>query len=183
MANASLDITDLLELNRNHLFKKLDRIKCDRHIYVVNDIIDILSSTPSRDKSRTNKYGAEFIYLGYSRRGNSIRQVRLFTDAGIEHYLLDGNITNYQDACLYFNITPIDKQREKYIKQFNRIKQKCVDGLYKTSILLSWIYDKRKYISKLPDYIDLNNAIEFISTHETVDTPNLKKISLAKEYS
>ncbi len=171
---------NLRNLNREYLYTQLDDIKCNKKIYVVNDIISILSDTPSRDNSRVLKYPEEYVYVGYSKRGNSLRQVRLFTDSGLEYYLHDGNITNYIDACAYFEITPIDKELEKYKREYARIKSKCIDNAFKTSIMLSWIYDKRKHISKLPDYMTALDILEFVATHETVDSTNEKKLDLIK---
>ena len=174
---------DLLELNRNYLFGQLNDINCDKQIYVVNDIIDALSSAPLRDKSRVNKYPSEYVYIGYARRDKCLRQVRLFTTEGIAYYLHDGKITNYLDACLYFNVQPVDLLYKKYKKQFDRIVNKCVNKLFKTSILLSWIYGKQKNITKLKQYISADDALEFVKTHNTIDIPNEKKIKILKEYS
>ena len=174
---------DLLELNRNYLFDQLNNINCDKQIYVVNDIIDALSSSPTRDKSRVNKYASEYIYIGYAKRDNCLRQVRLFTSEGIAHYLHDGKITNYTDACLYFNVRPIDLQHKKYTQQFKRIVDKRINNLFKTSILISWIYDKQKNIARLPQYISADDMLNFIKDYKTIDTPNDKKMEILINYA
>ena len=177
------NIDELLSLNREYLFTQLDQINCNKKIYVVKDIIDILSSTPTRDKSRiNNKYTDDHIYIGYAKRDNTLRSVRLFTEQGLIKYLHDGNIQNYIDACAYFNVTPIDKQYEKHKAQFERITKKCINNMYKTSIIISWIYDTRKVISKLDDYDTLNNILEFVTDHETIHIPNPQKIKIIKDY-
>ena len=174
---------DLLELNRNYLIKQLNNINCDKQIYVVNDIIDTLSSSPTRDKSRVNKYASDYVYVGYAKRDNCLRQVRLFTLEGIAYYLHDGKITNYLDACLYFDVQPVDLLHKKYKKQFDRITTKCVNKLFKTSILLSWIYDKQKNIAKLCQYISADDALDFIKNCNTIDIPNDKKIKILNDHS
>jgi hypothetical protein len=174
---------DFIELNRKYLYDKLDSINCNNQIYIVNDIIDVLSSTPPRDRSRINKYPSDLVYIGYAKRDNCLRQVRLFTEAGLLYYLNDGNITNYIDACSYFNVPPIDLLYKKYKEQFDRIINKCVNGKFKTSILLSWLYDKIKNIVRLPTYIDIDDVLEFIINYNTSDTINKKKYNILISYN
>ena len=54
--------------------------------------------------------------------------------------------------------------------------------MYKTSIIISWIYDTRKVISKLDDYDTLNNILEFVTDHETIHISNPQKIKIIKDY-
>ena len=169
---------EFLELNRKHLFNRLDNIGCNKQIYIVNDLIDVLSNTPSRDRSRINKYSVDYVYIGYAMHKNRLMLVRLFTEAGIEYYLNDGNITNYNDACSYFGISPIDLEHKKYMEQFSRIKNKCIDGKFKSSIILTWLYDKQKNISRLPVYISNTELIDFINSYNTADLLNKKKYNI-----
>ena len=154
---------ELLDYNKSELFKKLDALKKIEELYPANDLIDIVSTNKERDKRLINEYTPDELVVRKTIRGGYTREVRFFTHTGISRYITEGKIFSLKNVCEYFKIPYKDPAEEKIKESLAKIKK--INGKYKTSMILKWLFDKRKSCKELSEYIDLPTVIEFAETH------------------
>jgi len=164
---------DLLELNRKTLFSKLDQICKIADCYLAADLIDLLSNQPVRDKRLINDYSRDEVKTYMVKRPVGFRTMRFLTTAGILRYLSEGKIYDLQNACLYFQVKPKDPT-DDLKKQLSKFDKNHV----KTSLILKWLFDKRKSNKQLTEYTDFRTVYETYSNDKTANQEKLKMLNL-----
>ena len=139
----------LLDINRRAIHAKLDRVYKkkigENTYYLANGLISSVSEAIARDKRLINNYTDHEVIILMHQSKNC----RFLTESGVKRYIHDGKIYSYANVCSYFGIAPQDKKELEKIAKFN----KCKDGdRYVTSMILKFIYGKRKQISGLNLY-------------------------------
>jgi hypothetical protein len=165
----------LLELNKNVLHDKLSKLKKYNDLYVAKDLIDILSDQKERDTRVINEFTDEEIKVHTVRRKSGLKSVRLFTAKGIERYLHEGKLFDYQNACSYFNVPAKDKVAESYSAFLSEIYDSTTKK-YNTKKILKWLFEKRKMCKSLGDYTTLGAVISIFKQSPDVVPEKLKFI-------
>jgi hypothetical protein len=160
---------DLLELNKQGLFEDLDELtRINNTDIKCNDLIELLSTAQVRDKRLINKYSDDEIYTKMIKTGKYKRKCRIFTPKGIERYLHEGKLFNYENTCAYFSVKPKDKE-------LKIVKQLVKDGEVLIKKTLKWLYGKRKSIKWLGDTQPIEEFISWLEEDEYEDMIEEKK--------
>jgi len=165
------DIASLIEFNKKSLFRKLEncvKVQCDNKVgWVCNEIIDILSDKKSTDRRLINDYLEDEVFTQVVSVDNLIRKYRIFTLKGIERYLYEGHIYNYNNACEFFGIIPRDKNLDK-------LKTTYIGKEFIKSKILRWLFGKQKTVRSMPSSVPFE-TFEIWLKEYTGDIDKLKK--------
>ncbi len=101
---------NLLDLNRQSLKNKIDKLDKYLDNYPASDLIQILSNSVERDKRIISDFTADEVILHSVKRDKTIRKIRYLTPKGVARYLLEGDIFSYENACYIFNVPIVNKQ-------------------------------------------------------------------------
>ena len=170
--SANISYQSLLQANKLALFAKLDTVQKINDLYVANDVIDVLSGQPTRDKRIISTYSEEEVKIFTVKRATGLKALRFFTKQGLVRYLHEGKITSYVNACDYFGVAPLDKKSIEFAKYLSAIYDPDVNK-YKTSIILRWLFNKRKMCKELGDYTDINSIIDTFGNSDEIDANKL----------
>ncbi len=167
----------LADLNRAALYKRLDKVQKESELYVALDLIDTLSMQKERDRRLINNYSdSEMVTLKTSRKGRT-KMVRMFTLAGIEKYLYEGRVYDYENACSYFGIKPKNKLTENFemdIKSMQRPDCACSVATYDTKKMLKWLFGKRKSCKELGDQMTIDTLLKRFGDSDEVITERMQ---------
>lgn len=165
-----MNIDNLLDFNKKGIFDKLSKIRTIKInqlvYYLCNDVIDILSESPVRDKRLINDYESDEVVIRKKYINNVLRECRFFTIKGIERYLYEGKVFNYKNACDYFGVNVKNKQYEKWKADIDKI---LISGVFQTKTILKWLYEKRKSIKTLGEQISTSDLIKWLDGVEDDD--------------
>ena len=165
---------ELLEINRRAIYAKINKvykkILGDTTYFLANDIIYSVSEAIARDKRLISDYDDDQVVILMHKS----KYCRFLTIKGIQRYVHEGKIYSYVNVCQYFNVAPHNKQDLELLSKFNKcifkgelvkselvknelVKSELVKGelantQYITSMLLKFIFGKRKQISALGIY-------------------------------
>ena len=167
-----MNFQSLLAANKTALFTKLDAVQKIKELYVANDIINVLSSHASRDLSIISAYSDEEVKIFTTKRATGLKAVRFFTRQGLIRYLHEGKLINYQLACEYFGVAPLDKQSIEFANYLRSIYD-ADSNKYKTSTLLRWLFNKRKTCKSLGDYTTINDVLDTFGNSDEIDESKL----------
>ena len=154
-------IESLLDYNKQALYDKIRSVKVIRNTYRANDLIDVLSSAPDRDKRIIADYEKDEVLIRRTQCKGVLRMTRFFTLKGVTRYLHEGKVFSYKNACSFFGITPKDLEKEKLEKELANYKEE--DGNYNTKRLLRWLFEKRKSAKVLGESCSIEKIIEFVN--------------------
>ena len=170
---------DLHDYNRKALHEKISKVKTIRDTYRANEMIDVLSSAPDRDKGIINNYDSDEVLIRRIQCKGVTRMTRFFTLKGIARYLHEGRVFSYKNACSFFNVQSRDLVKEKLISELDA----CTEDncLYNTKKLLKWLYEKRKSAKILGESCKISDVLEF-ATDDMIDL-NADKIKLLQDRS
>ena len=170
----------LLELNKQGLHTRLAKVQHIKDLYVASDLIDILSNQKERDRRIINDYSEDELKTYKIQRPGGLKTVRMLTKKGIERYLHEGKLFDYNNACSYFSVIPIDKVKqgyqadlESFLSTTNTTKKDNVKK-YDTKKLLKWLFGKRKMCKALGDQTSIAEVLEIFGTSENADQPKLE---------
>lgn len=162
----------LLELNKQGLHTRLAKVQHIKDLYVASDLIDILSNQKERDRRIINDYSEDELKTYKIQRPGGLKNVRMFTKKGIERYLHEGKLFDYNNACSYFSVIPIDKVKQGYIADLESFLSNTKK--YDTKKLLKWLFGKRKMCKALGDQTSIAEVLEIFGTSEDADQPKLE---------
>jgi hypothetical protein len=167
-----MNYQSLLAANKAALYAKLDNVQKIKELYVSNDIIEVLSNKKERDMNMINVYDSDEVQIYTIKRTTGLKAMRFFTRKGLIRYLHEGKLYDYQTACEYFGVQPLDKQAIEYQKYLESIYDPDVKK-YKTSTLLRWLFNKRKMCKELGDYTSLTDVLKLFDDAEGADQSKL----------
>jgi hypothetical protein len=152
----------LISINKKALNDKISKLNIINNHYPANDLINIISNSKETDKRLINDFIKDIEIVIYkTKHNNRIKSLRYFTELGIKRYLKEGKIFSYNLICEIFQIIPTDKEQIKLEKILKKAKNK---NLYKTSIMLKWIYNTRKQSILLKNEAELKDIIQFVES-------------------
>lgn len=155
-----MDFKELLELNRNELFKTLDNVKKYHNKYWrCDDIFEALSTSRVSDKRLINDYNDEEVFTMSIKVGNVTRSCRVFTKHGLIRYIHEGKISDYENACAWIGVNPKNKLLETVQKFINDDKE------FKTAQILKWLFEKRKADKSLGVYVKPHVLLEWMEDY------------------
>jgi hypothetical protein len=154
-------IESLLDYNKQVLYEKIRSVKVIRNTYRANDLIDVLSSAPDRDKRIIADYEKDEVLIRRTQCKGVLRMTRFFTLKGVTRYLHEGKVFSYKNACSFFNVEPKDLEKEKLEKELSNYEEE--DGTYNTKRLLRWLFEKRKSAKALGESCSIEKIIEFVN--------------------
>lgn len=154
-----MSIESLLDYNKQVLHEKIRNVKIIRNTYRANDLIDVLSSAPDRDKRLISCYENDEVLIRRTQCKGVLRMTRFLTLKGITRYLHEGKVFSYKNACSYFHVEPRDLEKEKLQKELQLYK---IDDKYNTKKILRWLFEKRKSAKLLGDICTINQLVEYI---------------------
>lgn len=175
----------LLELNKQGLHTRLAKVQHVKDLYVASDLIDTLSNQKERDRRLINDYSEDELKTYKIQRPGGLKTVRMLTKKGIERYLHEGKLFDYNNACSYFSVIPIDKVKQGYIADLesflsntnttkkDNVKKDTIKK-YDTKKLLKWLFGKRKMCKALGDQTSIAEVLEIFGTSEDADQPKLE---------
>lgn len=166
---------DLIELNRLGLENKINQLEQCDGLYPANDLIDVLSDAKERDKRYINNFTSDELVTKSVKRGKFTRTVRYFTEQGLVRYIHEGKLFSYANVCKIFNIQAINKNAGEWQKLLD--KSMNASGEYKVSIVLKWIFGKRKACASLGEYATKEEIVNFAEEFDTADKDKIKFIS------
>lgn len=172
-----MQIDSLVDYNKIVLHEKIAAVKSIRNTYRADDLINVLSSAPDRDKGIINNFEKDEVLIRRIQCKGVLRMVRFFTMKGVARYLHEGRVFSYKNACSFFNIEPRDLEKEKLVASLNSIKE--LDGTYNTKKLLKWLFEKRKSAKQLGDSCTLSKMLEFVDTLHEDDMMSIPDTKLA----
>lgn len=163
-------MNDLLEFNKQELFKQLNSLTKFNNMYRCNDIIELVSQSVARDKRLISDYNKEDeITCCKVPVDGVIRLCRFFTRKGLTRYIHDGKLYNYKNVCCYFEITPKNKS-VKFI-------QRCVSSnnplMFDKKKILKWLFSRRKATKRLPDQVSYAELSTWLKIHS--DKPDKQR--------
>lgn len=173
----------LLELNRQGLHTRLAKVQHVKDLYVASDLIDTLSNQKERDRRIINDYSEDELKTYKIQRPGGLKTVRMLTKKGIERYLHEGKLFDYQNACSYFSVIPIDKVKQGYLTDLESFlstaekkdtTKKDNVKKYDTKKLLKWLFGKRKSYKALGDQTSIAKILEVFGTSSELDQPKLE---------
>jgi hypothetical protein len=175
--NPQITIKEIRNINKESLYKKLENVEKIKDCYKANDVIDILSNNKERDKRLIGGYTRDEVVLKKTICNGFLRTTRFLTQKGIERYLHEGKIFSYENACSYFAVKPKDLDIEKWNIQLEKIKIDDEDNIteYKTSLILKWLFEKRKFCKTLGENVSIESLLEWIDDAGIVDEISNKK--------
>lgn len=167
-----MDLNSLLDLNKTHLYEKLDTVQKIDKLWVVADIVDILSNQKERDRRIINDFIAiEEVVIQTIKRPSGIKTVRMFTHKGITRYLDEGKIYDLKNACEYFGVPYKDPRLKEYKAYLESIQ--VGDKKYKTNAILKWLFGKRKMCKALNEQCSIAELLEVFGESEEADAHRL----------
>lgn len=181
--NNALDISDIKNINKYCLYKKLESVEKNENCYKANELINILSINKERDKKLIGNYNKNEVVIKKTNCYGYNRNTRFLTQKGIARYLHEGKIFSYENACKYFNVKPKDLDVEKWNLQLEKLKTDDEKDMnkYKTNLLLKWLFEKRKSCKNLGTVVSIESLLEWISNSKLEDEiSNKKKIKYLK---
>lgn len=170
LENKEINYETLINERKQHMFDKLDKIyrvniifnEQIKTIYKMADLINLTSYSKHRDYNLMLKYSnciSHDILIN-----NAIRTCCFLDIEGIKFYLYNGKVSNYIDACKYFNIPCINLKYLKYDKELENIQNGSSDSLnksqYETNKILRWLFNKRKSNQSLGNYTNIRKLID-----------------------
>ncbi len=170
----------LVDLNKATLFKKLDLVRKVQTTYMANDLIDVVSESPARDKRMINNYLDDEIMNRRIECKGYLRITRFFTMKGIARYVLEGKLFNYKNVCEYFKIPVIDLNKKKLKEELVSMQ---LEDAYDVKKVLKWLFEKRKSVKSLGEYagiLDIYKWLDTIGTEEKNMISN-DKLQLVEE--
>jgi len=180
----------LLELNKQGLHTRLAKVQHIKDLYVASDLIDILSNQKERDRRIINDYSEDELKTYKIQRLGGLKTVRMLTKKGIERYLHEGKLFDYNNACSYFSVIPIDKVKQGYLADLesflsdtnttkkdnvkkDNVKKDTIKK-YDTKKLLKWLFGKRKMCKALGDQTSIAEVLEIFGASEDADQSKLE---------
>ena len=173
-----------LELNKQVLHTRITTVQHVKDLYVASDLIDVLSNQKERDRRIINDYAEDEIKIYKIQRPGGLKTVRMFTKKGIERYLHEGKLYDYQNACSYFSVIPVDKVRQGYQTDLESFsinnnsdatqEKKYGTKKYDTKKLLKWLFGKRKMCKSLGDQTSIVEVLEVFGTSDDADQNKLE---------
>ncbi len=136
----------LLAHNKKALFAKLDAVpRIDDNICAV-DLIKAVSDRVECDRRYIHKFTPDQMLV--------LKNKRYLTVEGTKRYIHEGHLFAYATVCEYFKVEPVLPYKE----ELAGLKK---EGGYDTKRILRWLYDRRKYSSKLDPCITLKELVLF----------------------
>ena len=158
-------LDSILLYNYKAIEKKLFNLKKYRNNCIrCNDFIETFSTSISRDKRIINGWDAEYLIVDKILLNGRFNKCRLFTPKGLIKYIHAGHVYCYETLCALHKTKPIDPNIQ-YLQRIAQIK----DGepAFKTSIILKWIFGKRKQDSQLSRFITISKLLEYLKKYVT----------------
>lgn len=117
----------------------LEEYSSSHAIISCNDLINLVSLMPVRDKRLINKFNRSTeVQTADLKLSVGVRKCRAFTVDGIKRYLNEGRIKSYENVCAFFGVTPKDMLAEE-------LENKKLPGnKFNTDWILRWLFGKRK---------------------------------------
>jgi hypothetical protein len=167
-----LNMNNLLDLNKKYLHEKLDNVQKIDKLWVVADIVDILSNQKERDRRIINDFiNGDEIVIQTIKRPSGIKTVRMFTHKGITRYLDEGKIYDLKNACDYFGVHYKDPRLKEYKTYLESIQ--IGDKKYKTIAILKWLFGKRKTCKALNEQCSILELLGVFGESEDADQHRL----------
>lgn len=161
------DIDSLLDYNKQALFTKIKTVKVIRNTYRANELIDVLSSMPDRDKRIISEYEKDEVLIRRTQCKGVLRMTRFLTEKGVSRYLHEGKVFSYKNACEFFKVEPRDLEKEKLERELELMKEEENSDdnetpLYNTKKLLRWLFEKRKSAKVLGETCTAETILDFV---------------------
>lgn len=164
---------DLTNQKRKEIFHHLDKID------VITILVDNKEATLYRCadvmKLLSRKYKYDFRHILKRNIGiikhdkiinNTVRSVTYFLQDGLEYYIYNCDIFNYDLVCEYFKIKYINKEHLVWGKE---LKKMSTPKGYKTSSVLYWLFKRRKQCKALTEYAKLTTIANAMKECDDVD--------------
>ena len=163
------------DINKQAIYAKLSHINTktykDITLYLANDIIKAISTSIYRDKHLINTYDKKLIHVLL----HEGKYRRYLTLEGVKKYIHEGKIYSYENVCSYFKELPRDKQRDKNVNYINKCIVSMEPITFKTSLILKFIYGRRKKLQHLHDTCTKDDLISInISTENQIVSDRYK---------
>jgi hypothetical protein len=178
-----ISLPTLVDLNVTSLHNKIAAVKNIRGTYRANDLIDVVSESPERDKRLINSYATDEVMIRRIKCKGYLRTTRFFTKKGIARYVVEGKLFNYKNVCAFFGIEPRDLEREKLEQELADLQDDDDPNLYDVKKVLRWLFEKRKSNKALGEHADLVAIYGWINTldDDEKDIINATKLAIISE--
>jgi len=164
---------ELKEANKDAIYEKLANLRVVEETIRCNDLIEAISTSVSRDKRLINTYKPNELCRRKVIVGNTLRNCRMFTLAGIHRYIQEGKIYSYENVCEYFGLEPADPLLDEMYACLNE------QDLFITKKILKWLFGKRKQCKELGITVDHVTLLDWMANY--VDEIPAEKYKLVSE--